>query len=96
MSSPFQQSFSAKSPLHNHGEVRKELRKAKNENKQDYDYERVSKLEEELKNAKAAHAQNKSKEQTNLPSTAEEQQSVANMNYENDSKPPTLKKKLKQ
>ena len=59
MSSPFQKAFSAKSPLYNHGEVRKELRKAKNENEQDYSMERVSKLEEEFKNAKEAHKTSK-------------------------------------
>ena len=59
MSSPFQQSFSAKSPLHNHGEIKKELKKAKNENEQDYSMERVSDLEEEFTNAKAAHKASK-------------------------------------
>ena len=89
MSSPFQQSFNAKSPLNNHKEVAKLLRQAKRENPQDKDYERIADLKIELSNAKEAHKKNKSKEQTDLPSTGEEQQSIVNMNYE------TSKKKLK-
>ena len=55
MSSPFQSAFMAKTPLHNHGEIKKVLKKAKNENEQDYSMERVSKLEEQLVEAKKAH-----------------------------------------
>ena len=94
MSSPFQQAFSAKSPLHEHGEIRKELRKAKKENEQDYSYERVSELQAQFDAAK--ELPHPKPIQENIPTTAEDQQSVANMNYEDDSKPPTLKKKLKQ
>tara|TARA_R110001583_G_scaffold177256_1_gene332275 strand:+ start:204 stop:473 length:270 start_codon:yes stop_codon:yes gene_type:complete len=88
MSSPFQQSFSAKSPLNNHKEVAKLLRQAKRENPQDKDYERIADLKIELSNAKEAHKKNNSKDQVNLPSTADEQQSIVNMNDES-------KKKLK-
>lgn len=86
MSSPFQQSFSARSPLNNHKEVAKLLRQAQRENKQDRDYERIADLKIELANAKKAHP--KDKKQVNLPSTGEEQQSIINKNYES-------KKKLK-
>ena len=75
--------------LNNHKEVAKLLRQAKRENPQDKDYERIADLKIELSNAKEAHKKNKSKEQTDLPSTGEEQQSIVNMNYE------TSKKKLK-
>ena len=88
MSSPFQQSFSAKSPLNNHKEVAKLLRQAKRENPQDRDHERIADLKTEFENAKLAHKNNSSKKQVNLPSTGEEQQSIVNMNYES-------KKKLK-
>ena len=87
MSSPFQQSFSAKSPLNNHKEVAKLLRQAKRENKQDRDYETIADLEAELVEARKAHPK-KDKKQVNLPSTGEEQQSIVNMNHES-------KKKLK-
>ena len=80
MSSPFQQSFSAKSPLSKHGEIKKLLRQAKNENPQDRDHERIADLETEHANAKSAHKKNKSKDQNNIPSTADEQQSTINMN----------------
>ncbi len=85
MSSPFQQSFSAKSPLNNHKEVAKLLRQAKRENKQDRDYERIADLEAELVEARKAHP--KDKKQVGLPSTGEELQSIANMNYESKKKP---------
>lgn len=82
MSSPFQKSFSAKSPLAKHGEIKKALRKAKNENEQDFSYERVSELQSQFDAAKKLpHAK---PIQDNIPSTADEQQSVANMNYEAD------------
>ena len=84
MSSPFQKAFSAKSPLAKHGEIKKLLKQAKGENKQDRDHERIADLETEFVNAKKAHKNNSSKEQTNLPSTADEYQSVVNMNYEAD------------
>ena len=86
MSSPFQQSFSAKSPLNNHKEVKKLLRQAKRENKQDRDYETIADLEAELVEARKAHP--KDTKQVDLPSTGEDQQSIVNMNYE-------PKKKLK-
>jgi hypothetical protein len=85
MSSPFQKAFSAKSPLHNHGD--KFLERAKNLSKKDgedgdfnYENDKVMKLKAkgELKNAEHDNSQN------DIPSTAEEQQSVANMNYEAD------------
>ena len=79
MSSPFQKAFSAKSPLHNHGEVRKELRKAKNENEQDYSMERVSKLEEEFKNAKEAHKASKGDPEAKETDRQDQNSQEANM-----------------
>ena len=84
MSSPFQKAFSSKSPLNKHKEVKKLLRQAKGENKQDRDHERIADLEAELVEARKAHP--KDKKQVNLPSTGEEQQSVVNMNYESKKK----------
>ena len=92
MSSPFQQAFSAKSPLHNHGEVRKELRKAKNENEQDYSRERVSDLQEEFKNAKEAHKTSKGDPEAKDKDRLDQNSQDANM----PSLGNMLKKKLKQ
>ena len=94
MSSPFQRAFSAKSPLTKHGEIKKLLRQAKRENPQDRSYEKIADLETEFANAKLAHKDNSSKEQTNLPSTADEYQSVVNMNYESDDSALKNKSKL--
>ena len=77
MSSPFQKAFSAKSPLHNHGD--KFLERAKNLSKKDgedgdfnYENDKVMKLKAkgELKNAEHA--------------TPGDQPPPANMNYEAD------------
>ena len=84
MSSPFQKAFSAKSPLHNHGN--KDIERAKKLSKKDgedgdfnYESEKVMKLKTRGEEKNASHSN--SKEQTNLPSTGDEQQSIANMNY---------------
>jgi len=82
MSSPFQKAFMDKSPVSKHKDVAKLLRQAKRENGQDRDYERIADLETELANSKKAHKNNSSKDQINLPSTEEDQQSTINMNYE--------------
>ena len=82
MSSPFQKAFMEKSPVSKHKDVAKLLRQAKRENGQDRDYERIADLETELANSKKAHKNNSSKDQINLPSTEEDQQSTINMNYE--------------
>jgi len=87
MSSPFQKAFSAKSPLHNHGN--KDIERAKKLSKKDgedgdfnYESDKVMKLKTRGETKNASHSN--SKDQVNLPSTADEQQSVANMNYEAD------------
>jgi len=88
MSSPFQKAFSAKSPLHNHGD--KFLQKAKKLSEKggqgqggyDYENDKVMKLKAKGEEKNASHSN--PKEQTNLPSTADEYQSVVNMNYEAD------------
>ena len=84
MSSPFQKAFSAKSPLHNHGN--KDIERAKKLSKKDgedgdfnYESDKVMKLKTRGEEKNASHSN--SKEQTNLPSTGDEQQSIANMNY---------------
>ena len=87
MSSPFQKAFSAKSPLHNHGN--KDIERAKKLSKKDgedgdfnYESDKVMKLKTRGETKNASHSE--SNKQTNLPSTADELQSVVNMNYEAD------------
>ena len=85
MSSPFQKAFSAKSPLHNHGD--KFLKKAMTLSKKggqgqggyDYENDKVMKLKDKGESLNA-EVHSESKDQTNLPSTADDQQSVINMN----------------
>ena len=83
MSSPFQKAFSAKSPLHNHGN--KDIERAKKLSKKDgedgdfnYESDKVMKLKTRGETKNASHSN--SKDQVNLPSTADEQQSTINMN----------------